>query len=923
MNVKLRMMSAGVLFFIGGQLVTAQNTGPKKDTADKVKNIEEVVIVNLGYTNMKKENTTSDVAAVKAKDIESTPGATVQQALVGKLAGVDISFGSGQPGSSNFRVDIRGTSTINGSNTPLYVLDGVPISASAFQLLDPNSFEEVGVIKDIATAAQYGASGGAGVVLLTSKKGRARQRALVTYTGQYGVSTRSNDKVSLMNSNQWNNFRRSIGLGSPYTGLAYTDQEIADLSKINTDWKSLVFQKGTFSQHDFAVTGGSDTFNYFTQVGYLKQDGIIRASDYERTSAMINLFAKPSDKFSIQFNNTIAWGDRNNVSSEGAINLNNPVVATFLAPPSDVPYLSNGQYNTGAGRIGGNALETINTRVGNRKELKLISSLTGTYQLFKNLNVRQFVGVDHTSYNSEGYIDPNTYLGVNGVTGNRGSLSRSNSQISSIINNTSLNYRNTFAEKHDVTATALYEYFYKTVRSFGYTGYGLNNLYTNSPAGVLVSGDFLPSITGGKTNYHRLAFMGNLSYLYDGKYSFNGSIRRESASNFGTNYKWGTFYGLGGAWLLHKEDFMNSLTFINELKPRVNYGVAGNPIDIELISPYQTSQYYGSGSYAGETTLVPTVPGNDNYKWEVAKELNVGADFAVWNNRISGSVSYYNRKTSDLYIQYSLSGTTGFSSIGNYNGGEMENKGYEINLNLNVLRTQNTSLSLFGNFSQVKNKITSLGGVTEFEQGTSIIRVGLPYGSHYIVGWGGVDASNGQPLYYDTNGNLTNEYSDSNATANWGSFKPEIFGGFGAEFKYKGFTATANFRYKAKYFRFNNESYFLENPNFAQYNLSTIMNTMWTTPGQITEVQSYQFPRQFSSKDIEDASFLRLQEVRLNYHIDGKFLGFMNGIDVFAIGNNLYTWTKWTGLDPDDSNNIGSYEYPFSRTITFGCKFNF
>ncbi|SMP07588.1 SusC/RagA family TonB-linked outer membrane protein [Chryseobacterium profundimaris] len=920
MNVKLRVLSAGVLFFIGGQIVSAQKIKPKKDT---INNIEEVVIVNLGYTKMKKENTTGDVASVKAEDIESTPGATVQQALTGKLAGVDISFGSGQPGSSNFRVDIRGTNTINGTSTPLYVLDGVPISSSAFQLLDPNSFEEVGVIKDIATAAQYGASGGAGVVLLTSKKGRARQRALVTYTGQFGVSTRSNDKVTLMNSNEWNTFRRRIGLNNPYTSQPYTDQDIDALSGRNTDWKKLVFQNGTFSQHDFAVTGGSDTFNYFTQLSYLSQDGIIRASDYERTSAVINLFARPSDKFTFQFNNTFAYGDRNNVSSEGAINLNNPVVATFLAPPSDEPFLPNGQYNTGAGNVGGNALQTINTRIGNRKELKIVSSVAGTYQIVKNLSARQFVGIDHTSYNTEGYTDPNTYLGSITTPGNSGALSRGNSQISSIINNTSLTYKNTFAEKHDLSATALYEYFYKTVRSFGYTGYGLNNLYYNSPSGILVSANTLPSVTGGKTNYHRVAFLGNVNYVYDGKYSFNGSIRRESASNFGTNFKWGTFYGIGGAWSLHKEDFMSSISFINELKPRITYGEAGNPIDIESISPYQTSQYYGSGSYAGGTTLVPTVPGNDNYKWEVAKELNVGVDFAVWNNRVSGSLSYYNRKTSDLYITYSLSGTTGFFSIDNFNGGEMQNRGYEVNLNLNVIRTKDTSLSLFGNFTQVKNKILSLGGVNEFEQGTSIIRVGLPYGSHYIVGWAGVDSSNGQPLYYDVNGNVTNVYSDANATANWGSFKPEIFGGFGAEFKYKSFTATANFRYKAKYYRFNNESYFMENPNFAQYNQSTAMNNMWTTPGQVTDIQSYLYPRQFSSKDIEDASFLRLQEVRLNYHIAGNFLGFMNGIDIFAIGNNLYTWTKWTGLDPDDSNNIGSYEYPFSRTITFGCKLNF
>ena len=922
MNVKLRMLSAGVLFFIGGQMVTAQKTKPKRDT---IQDIEKVEIVKVGYTNIKRANTTSDIASVKAADIENTPGATVQQALTGKLAGVDISFGSGQPGSSNFRVDVRGTSTINGNNTPLYILDGVPISANAFQLLDPNTFEEVGVVKDIATAAQYGASGGAGVVIITSKKGRNRQKALVSYTGQFGVSTRSNGKTDLLNSQQIHSLRRFMGLNNPYTLAPYTNQDITSLSAINTDWGKLGFRDGTFNQHDFSVNGGSDNFNYFTQIGYFKQDGIIRASDYERTTAVINLTMKPSEKLTLQFNNNFAYGDRNGVVTEAGNNLNNPVLAIRLAMPSDLPYLPNGRYNTGPGKTGANMLENMNSRLTNRKELKLISSFGATYELMKNLSVRQFVGVDHTSYTTENFTDPSTYLGSITTPGNKGSLSRGNTQISSIINNTSVNYKNTFADKHDLTATALYEYFYKTVRSFGYTGFGLNNLFYNSPNGVLVSANTLPSLTGGKTNYNRLAFMGNVNYVYDGKYSLNASVRRESASNFGTNFKWGTFYGAGFAWLMHKENFMQSLNFINELKPRVSYGEAGNPIDIELSSPYQTSQYYSTGTYAGNTTLVPSVPGNDNYKWEVAKELNFGLDFSLFKNRISGSASYYNKKTSDLYIQYSLSGTTGFGSIGNYNGGSMENKGIEFTGNFNIIRTDNTSFSLFGNFSQVKNKITSLGGVNEFEQGTSIIKVGLPFGSHYEVGWAGVDASNGQPLYYDLNGNVTNQYSDDYRTAKWGTYKPEIFGGFGADFKYKNFSASANFRYKTKYKRYNNETYFMENPSFviSGYNQSTNMLNMWTTPGQITEVQSYQFPRQFSSKDIEDASFLRLQEVRLNYRIPGKALGFMSSIDIFVVGNNLYTWTNWTGLDPDDSNNIGAFEYPFSRTITVGAKLTF
>ncbi|TXF76228.1 SusC/RagA family TonB-linked outer membrane protein [Chryseobacterium sp.] len=921
MNVKLRVLSAGVLFFIGHAVSAQQVT----DTT-KVAEIEEVVLINTGYTQVKKERVSGAITSVKAEDIENTPGSTVQQALVGKLSGVDISFGSGAPGSANLRVDIRGTQTINGAVSPLYIVDGIPISASAFQLLDPNSFASLDVVKDYGTAAQYGASGGGGIILITTKKGRNRGKALITYTGQTGVTSRAKDKVSMMNSRQWNTFRRAIGENNPYTfpSVPYTDAEIERLSLINTNWADLVYRDGVFNQHNLEVSGGSEDFTYYTNLGYFNQEGIIRGSDQERITATVNIGAKVSEKFSLNFNNSFTYSMRNNVSSEGAINLNNPAAVVYLAPPSDTPYLPDGSFNTGPNRVGGNFLEQLNTRVSVTNQFRLVSGVNATYKIAKNLTAKQTVGIDFRNSNGESYTDPDTNLGAGVTTGNRGALGRTNSQVSSILSNTNVTYQNTFADRHDLSLTGLYEYYGKFIKSFGYTGYGLNNLYDNSPSAILISDLTLPALSGGYTKYHRLAYVGLLNYSFDDKYSFNASIRRESASDFGDNFKWGTFWGAGFAWQLNKEEFMKPLTFINILKPRVSYGEVGNPTDPETSSPYGTSRNYASGSYNNETTLSPSNPGNPNFKWEVGKELSVGLDFGFLRNRISGSLDYYSRKTSELYLSKTLSGTTGFSSIDNFNAGTMENKGYEVQLNVDVIKNDNLRWSLFGNFAQNKNKVTSLGEVNEYELGTSIVRVGLPIGSHYMVGWAGVDASNGQGLYYDLNGNVTNFYTEDNSTANWGSFKPEIIGGFGTEVAYKNFSLSANFRFKDKYYRFNNESYFKENPNFAQYNLSTDMLNMWTTPGQVTDIQYYKSPRQFSSKDIEDASFLRLQEARLNYKIPKSVLGdFISSIDLFVIGNNLYTWTKWTGLDPDDSNNIGQYEYPFSRTITFGAKINF
>ncbi len=256
----------------------------------------------------------------------------------------------------------------------------------------------------------------------------------------------------------------------------------------------------------------------------------------------------------------------------------------------------------------------------------------------------------------------------------------------------------------------------------------------------------------------------------------------------------------------------------------------------------------------------------------------------------------------------------------------MSNKGIDLSLEGYLVKNDNVSFSLYGNFNYNKNRIEDLGQVTEYVLGTSIVREGLPFGSHYAVEWAGVNPANGQPLYYDLNGNITNQYSDDDSVAKFGSYEPVYSGGFGSRFNYKGFEISTLFTFAAEYFRYNNQTFFQENPNFAQYNQDRIMLTMWQNPGDITEVQSYKYQREFSSKDIEDASYLRLKNITVAYNLPKVIFERVKGIKgvrLYAQAENLATWTKFTGFDPEDDNNIATYEYPTPRIVTFGVDVKF
>ena len=876
--------------------------------------LEEVVIV--AYGTQTKESVVSSVSTVTSEKIENVPIASFDQILKGQSPGLHVISGSGQPGSAA-KVRIRGTHSINGSSTPLYVLDGTPITAADFATLNPNDFESVSVLKDASAAALYGSRGGSGVIVITTKRGK-EGRANIRYTSQYGISEIGQLRFEMMNSREKMTFENWQSPGK------WSDEDIANAP--NTDWSDYFFRQGTTLTHDFSVSGGSEKAQYFTSLSYYDQEGIGIRSDLKRFGYRLNLDYQATDKFKIGAKSYIGYSKSNFISSEAGVNLNNPFAAVYLANPYHLPYNEDGSYNTGGGLVGGNSLQNLNENTSKQNDLKINASVYGELELMKNVTARVNMGLDYINRLAEQGIGPDTFLGQNGgLTGNAGVYRFNNNYEANINILSSLNYSNTFNDVHNVDFTVFMEYYKYHAQGGNYSGFGINPKLVGYASGVTAgtpTNGFIPTVGGFVARRGLLGYFASGKYDYDNKYFFEGNIRRDASSRFSDANKWGTFYSVALGWALHKESFMENVDWINNLKLRASYGTVGNQFGI---GDFQDEGLYGQTTYNGIAGIVATSIGNNQLKWEESARLNIGLDFGLFNNRISGGVDYYVEKISDLFIDQQLSLSSGFGSI-DANAGKMENRGVDAFIDIALIRGEEFTWNINANFNYNKNEITDLGQEEEYELGTSIIREGLPFGSHYVVGWAGVNPANGAPLYLDADQNVTDLFSQDNSLAIWGSSEPIWTGGFGTNLSYKGFNLSSAFTFAGDYYRFNNQTFFQENPNFSQYNLSTAMLSIWRNPGDVTDIQGFGYNREFTSKDIENASYLRITNVTLSYTLPRKFIDdieLLQGLKFFVQGTNLYTWTNFSGFDPEDANNIAQYEYPTPRTITFGVDVNF
>lgn len=917
--------------------------------------LEEVVVT--GISRVKKSQFAGAANKIAAKEIENRPVGSFDQLFQGRAPGVLALTGSGQPGQPT-NVIIRGTSSVSGGTTPLYIVDGIPVEAGVFQSLNPNDFASIDILRDAATTSLYGSRGSAGVIVVTTKRGQSG-KLQVTYDGQMGIKGRPEFAFRPMNTQELLQAQEDYGRVLGITGTATipgwfysrnnprygtlnpTQQQAADrildsIRGINTNWADYIFRQGSFSNHQISLSGGTGKTRIYSSLGLYNEEGTTARTDMQRATFRNNV-DYADDRFTLAVSSIIGYTKRNFQQSTTTNSTANPFLVTNIAVPYHLPFKPNGvDYNTGVGAkfAATNQLDLTRFDENYNDQIKVTLGMQMDYKITNNLNIGITGGVDFRETQATNYGSRLAFLrtpaATSSITTLAGFQTETMNRFLTMSVRPNITYRNTFADRHEIEVSAIGEYIQENAKGFNLTGFGIDPRTPNTPGAIQPgnAGNQLYIQAGGdKANAAISSGLGTLRYTFDDKYTITGSFRYDGSSKLPKNTRWQEFWSVGAIWDITKENFMQNIGFVNSLRLRGSYGGSGNHNNFPSYYLYQAT--YGTGSYSGLPTQGVSYVGNPNAVWESTWVLNFGLDYELFNRRVYGDFNWYDNRTKDLYVNRNLSiENTGGAAI-DVNAGELQNTGFEWNINAEVIRKRDFVWTLFAQGAYNRNRLVSLGGEQPYESGTSFLQEGLPLGSHYEVGWAGVDAATGQPLYYDLEGKVTTVYNASNATTNWGTWEAPWKGGFGTRLNYKNLELYVLFSFQEGAYKMDNLEYFVENPvGFLAggYNQSADLN-FWKQPGDIASTPSPVYGTNFSSKLIHNASFMRLRDVTLSYTLPNNLLSKMKVVSrasVYVQANNLFIWTKWRGMDPEAGPaNINLSEFPNPRAITGGLRVTF
>jgi TonB-linked SusC/RagA family outer membrane protein len=930
--------------------------------------LSEVVVV--AYGSEKKSNVTGAVSVVKAKQIEQVPIASLDQVLQGNVAGLSISVGSGQPGQSG-TVRVRGTNSLSGNVEPLFVIDGVPVDEDNFRSLNSNDIENISVLKDASAAAMYGSRGAGGVVIVTTKKGKFEQGLKVQYRSLYGISLAPNPNFEMMSSKQYLTFSRDIlragygatgTLGSVVGTGPLSDAAIDAISlQTNTDWSKIFFREGTTKSHELNLSTGSEKSRSYTSIGYFEQEGITLRSGLQRFTFRSNFDSKPTEKFHYGYNLTFNYSKNSFIVDRARGNtggqLDNPFIVPYIGLPFMSPYNADGSINIIGTRLSGAlnadgtlnpnnangfantpylALNTNRLNVDTENEIKAVANLNADYMLLKNVKVGGSFGLDYQGIESLAITNP---LSIRGTITPTQTSTIKGSQFEGFFRDAAFNinsfisYNKNFNQKHDFEVSAFTEYFYNNTKNSGFQANGLNPALLGSGSGfanpALLEGGvaaYAPSLFSNNTELAIFSYFGVAKYDYDNKYGVQASVRRDASSRFLADNRWGTFWSVSGKWNINNEKFMEKFTKLDELKLRASYGSVGNQGVGGAYVGYET---IGGGiGYGGQASYNPNFI-DPNLKWETTTQVNLGLDFGFFS-KFRGSFDVYSKNTTDLFLLTQIPLTSGFGFV-NKNVGEMTNKGVELELSYDLVRNSDWLVNIYGNAAYNQNEITKLDGLSDFQgTGSTRFQVGEQILSYNLVRWAGVDPANGQPLYYDAAGNITNQYNLATDRVKTGkSTVPVYQGGFGLNVRYKDFSLSSLFTWTAEQYRFNSSYGVGEDPSLAGFsNQLVTMLDAWQNPGDITSIPAVRFNsirNQLTTRYLEDASFLRLRNITLAYQLNGDKIAkrkYFDSVRFYVQGQNMLTFTKYRGFDPESNSTSNFFDYPTARQVTFGIDIN-
>lgn len=873
--------------------------------------MDDVVVVAYGVR--KKGTIAGSVSTVKNDKLENVPAPSFDQALQGQTTGLSVISNSGEP-SKAATFQIRGTNSINSGTAPLFILDGVPISSSDFNTISPSDIESISVLKDASSTSIYGARAANGVVVITTKRGLSMDKAKVTFRAQYGFSQLAQNNWNMMNTAERIQYEKEIGID--------TGKDYDVLSRTDVNWLDMVFNdRAPLQNYEVSVNRATDRLNYFVSGGFYDQDGIAQSSTFRRYNMRANAEVKASDWLKVGTNSMVAYEEVEQ-ADDGSYALYTPISACRFMLPYWNPYNEDGSLaseNDGTWTgTGSNPIEWMANNPVTNKKYKVLSTVFAEITPIKNLTIRAQFGADYS--HSTAFMQSFPSYIINNEMGTAG---RNSSDMLNLTETTTVNYRWELNSDHSFNFLLGQEGV--DYRSEGFqviTSGQSNDFLTNISSGTRAS-----SWADSTTSYSYLSFFGRGEYNYKDLYYADFSVRADASSRFGTGNRWAGFWSLGFMWNLKSEPFLKDIEWLSSAQIALSTGTSGN----SSIPDYDhLALVSGKANYEDQAGIYPSQSGNEDLSWEKLWSSNVALRLG-FIDRINLDIEFYNKKTTNMLMlvpdSYALTGEGEHWD----NIGAMLNRGVEFNVSADVIRTKDFVWSVNANASYNKNKLLELyNGVQEYEVSTTATKlvVGHSVSEFYINRYAGVNPANGDALWYTKDGQITNEYNEGDKVMTGKTFDAPWQGGFGTSLAWKGFSLAAQFSWVADRWMFNNDRYFEEsNGLYAAYNQSKrLLYDRWKQPGDITDIPRHGVTPQFDDRFLENASFLRLKNVTLAYAFPQRLLSktnFFSSARIYLQGQNLLTFTGFTGLDPESSSNVYKAQYPMSRQFTLGVEVSF
>jgi len=936
-----------------GQITQELRIGSQTDysiqMAPAEKSLDEVVVV--GYQAIKRKDLNGATSVIGSKEIAQRPMQNFTQILQGKAPGLQVVGSSGQPGAAGF-MRIRGTGSINASNEPLVMIDGIAVTPAAFSLLNPNDIENISVLKDASSAAIYGSRASNGVIVVTTKNGKPGA-AQVKYSYQRGfVSLQELKNVRLMSGLEKLKWEYEVGLSNPIidsmilnrrgsslpataTLANITDaqrQSLWDLmmSRAPGNWLDYYLQPGKTTSHEVSISGATEKMKYYFSVNTFNEDGIVYKNFRDRIGARLNAEYKATNWLTTGVNVSTAYAKE--YQTRELFNSQAPWTAYFLTNPYEPVYLPNGSYNFTM--QGFSALEGQDKNTFFNNNLSTFATGFLEAKVNKHLNLKSVVALNYNTNLSENYLQPGSNLAA--ILGFNQKSDGGFQDFQYVVTNTA-NWIQSFGEKHNFNVLAGQEFTKRKLYTYtvGARGFPTPSVTTlDNAATAQIATTF-------RSEFSIISYFSSIGYDFDKKYGVKLSARRDGSSRFGANNRFSNFWAASAWWNAKNEKFMDNISFLSDLKVRASYGTAGN-VPNDLYGSLGT--YALNVAYNNAPAAAPAQIANPDLTWEKNTNWDLGIDFGLFDNRITGTVDYYNRKTNDLLFPQPLSQTTGFNSVLS-NIGSITNKGVEVSITGEIIRKKDLKWSVTVAYTNNDNKVNSLISDNIPSTNNTRLVIGQPLNTYHMVRWAGINPANGRNQYYATDGSITETYSLSNAVLQNGkSPLAKYFGNINSNLTFKNFDFSLQFYYTGGNYIYNAayQNNIADGGNAAvglrpQF---TAAGNYWRKAGDIATApnvtEAGQKQNFTTDRYLEKGDYISLRDMMIGYTLPTEIAKTLKlaGLRFYVQGTNLFIGTKFHGLPevgiinreaaaPAQPGILSLYAYPNTRTITVGVDVKF